>query len=88
LRVVRSYLSLRRNHVVDPETTREEWQWTPVSRRMPYDRQLVLRKMVDEHQDVHFGIGWYEHEKQEWVITARPNVDASLQVIAWVAVPK
>jgi hypothetical protein len=77
--------------VVDPEKqemTPEEWQWTPVSTRMPYDRQLVLLKMVDEYRDVHFGIGWYEHENRKWEMNARPNIAWPLPVEAWVAVPE
>jgi hypothetical protein len=80
--------------MVDPEKLSQEtdWQWTPLSTRMPYDGQPVLLKMVErsEHQDVHYGIGWYDSENRKWVMTASPNnVDESLlQRIAWVAVPK
>ena len=78
--------------MVDPEKPLQEtdWQWTPVSTRMSYDRQPVLLRMVDEHQDVHYGTGWYDGEKREWVMTASPNnvKESLLQKIAWVAVPK
>lgn len=65
--------------------------WITVAKQRPYDGQLVVLRMADERQNIHYCIGWYDGPTMNntgWVITSSPQTEAGLDVVAWFEMPK
>jgi len=54
---------------------------------MPPADQLVALKMM-EPRAYRYSIGWYSKEQRIFVLVAKPETDAKLEAISWIALPK
>jgi len=64
-----------------------EQHWHPIALGVPPEHQLVAIKMM-EPRGYRYAIGWYDKEKREWVLTAKPETDCPLEALGWIALPK
>jgi hypothetical protein len=62
-------------------------EWKPVREGKVIDGCISALQMVDSADNVHYGIGWWSAQTHVWNITARPQHDGDLTVVAWLALP-
>jgi len=65
----------------------EPYYWNPISIDMPPADQLVALKMM-EPKGYRYAIGWYSKEQRDFVLVAKPETDAKLEAISWIALPR
>lgn len=66
----------------------ENLYWSPVTLGVPPDRGNWLQSNDRAACGYRYIIGWYDRERRQWAITAKPESDAWLDPIGWIASPK
>jgi hypothetical protein len=65
----------------------ERIYWSPISISMPPDNQLVAIKMMGP-RGYRYAIGCYSKEQRDLVLVAKPETEAKLEAISWIALPR